>query len=76
MVHFSQTLLPDVPLATSLPTTFTFNPNNQHDEQTTLQQQSSSSSPINHQQRTSSNDERNNNMNHQINPNDYETRLR
>jgi len=82
MVHFSQSLMPDVPLATSLPTTFTFQPNNnQIDEQSTLQQQnipSSSQSQLNssnQQQRSSSNDESNVN-NHQIHPNDYETRLR
>jgi len=82
MVHFSQSLMPDVPLATSLPTTFTFQPNNnQIDEQSTLQQQSvpsssqSQLSSSNQQQRSSSNDESNNNS-HQIHPNDYETRLR
>jgi hypothetical protein len=82
MVHFSQSLMPDVPLATSLPTTFTFQPNNnQMDEQSTLQQQhsvpSSSQSQLssaNQQQRSSSNDE--SNTNHQIHSNDYETRLR
>ncbi|UJR10296.1 hypothetical protein I4U23_014502 [Adineta vaga] len=88
MVHFSQSLLPDVPLATSLPTTFTFQPNNnnQLDDPSTLQQQSiatsSSQSQLNpsnqqqqqHQQRSSSNDEVQNN--HQTHPNDYETRLR
>jgi cytoskeletal protein RodZ len=76
MVHFSQSLMPDVPLATSLPTTFTFQPNNQIDEQSTLQQQSIPSSSQSHQQRSSSNDEPNNNNNHQTHPNDYETRLR
>jgi hypothetical protein len=82
MVHFSQSLMPDVPLATSLPTTFTFQPNNnQLDEQSTLQQHSvpsssqSQLSSSNQQQRSSSNDESNNN-NHQLHPNDYETRLR
>lgn len=81
MVHFSQSLMPDAPLATSLPTTFTFQPNNQLDEQSTLQQQSiasSSQSQLNssnsQQQRSSSNDEVQNN--HQTHPNDYETRLR
>jgi hypothetical protein len=80
MVHFSQSLMPDVPLATSLPTTFTFQPNNnQLDEQSTLQQQSTPSSSLSqlsssNQQRSSSNDDANNN--HQIHPNDYETRLR
>ncbi|CAF0944864.1 unnamed protein product [Adineta steineri] len=39
MVHFSQSILPDIPLATSLPTTFTFHPNNQMDEQEILEQQ-------------------------------------
>ena len=80
MVHFSQSLMPDVPLATSLPTTFTFQPNNnQIDEQSTLQQQSvpsssqSQLSSSNQQQRTSSNDD---SQNHQTHPNDYETRLR
>lgn len=82
MVHFSQSLMPDVPLATSLPTTFTFqtNNNNQLDEQSSLQQQSvpssssqSQLSSSNQQQRSSSNDESNNNQSH---PNDYETRLR
>jgi len=79
MVHFSQSLMPDIPLATSLPTTFTFQPNNnQLDEQSTLQQQSvpSSSQSSNQQQRSSSNDESNNPNNHQTHPNDYETRLR
>jgi hypothetical protein len=82
MVHFSQSLMPDVPLATSLPTTFTFQPNNnQSDEQSTLQQSvpssslSQLSSSSNQQQRSSANDEANN-FNPQIHPNDYETRLR
>ncbi|CAF3546262.1 unnamed protein product [Rotaria sordida] len=83
MVHFSQSLMPDVPLATSLPTTFTFQPsnnNNQIDDQSTLQQQSVASSSqsqlnsSNQQQRSSSNDE--SNTNNQTHPNDYETRLR
>ncbi|UJR35685.1 hypothetical protein I4U23_028434 [Adineta vaga] len=90
MVHFSQSLLPDIPLATSLPTTFTFHPNNQLDEQTILhqqqQQQQQHSLPTsslaqmnsNHhqqqQQRSSSNDDGNSNQ--QIHTNDYETRLR
>lgn len=77
MVHFTQSLLPDVPLATSLPTTFTFHPNNQHDEQLALQQQSlpttsQNSSTPNHQH--ASNDDRN--VNQQTHGNDYETRLR
>ena len=77
MVHFSQSLMPDVPLATSLPTTFTFHPNNQLDEQSTLQQQSlpttsQNSSTSNPQH--SSNDDRN--VNQQTHGNDYETRLR
>lgn len=82
MVHFSQSLMPDVPLATSLPTTFTFQQNaNQHDEQAALQQQSlasssqaqmgSSNQPS---QRSSSNDDAPSNQ--QSHPNDYETRLR
>jgi len=83
MVHFSQSLMPDIPLATSLPTTFTFQPNNnnQIDEQSGLQQQSvpsssqSQLSSSSQQQRSSSNDDSSNN-NHQIHPNDYETRLR
>ncbi|CAF1592150.1 unnamed protein product, partial [Adineta ricciae] len=70
--------MPDAPLATSLPTTFTFQPNNQMDEQSTLQQQSiassSQSQSNSQQQRSSSNDEVQNN--HQTHPNDYETRLR
>jgi hypothetical protein len=82
MVHFSQSLMPDVPLATSLPTTFTFHPNNQIDDQSILQQQSlpsssqsqlNSSSSSNHQQ-SLSNDDRNTNT--QTHTNDYETRLR
>jgi hypothetical protein len=89
MVHFSQSLMPDVPLATSLPTTFTFHPNNLLDEQSTLQQQSipslsqsqlgsssSSSTSSNQQQHPSPNDDRNTNVNHQTHTNDYETRLR
>jgi hypothetical protein len=84
MVHFSQSLMPDVSLATSLPTTFTFHQNNQMDEQLTLQQQSlpsSSQSQLNslisnQQQRSSSNDDGNSNTNHQTHTNDYETRLR
>ncbi|CAF3510687.1 unnamed protein product [Rotaria socialis] len=80
MVHFSQSLMPDIPLATSLPTTFTFQPNhNQLDEQSALQQQSVASSSQSHsssstQQRSSSNDESTNN--NQTHTNDYETRLR
>jgi len=81
MVHFSQSLMPDVPLATSLPTTFTFHPGNQLDEQSALQQQSlPTSSQINastsnqQQQQSVSNDDRN--TNHQTHTNDYETRLR
>jgi hypothetical protein len=79
MVHFSQSLMPDVPLATSLPTTFTFHPNNQLDERATLQQQSLPTSSLNpstsnHQQQSVSNDDRN--TNHQTHTNDYETRLR
>ena len=82
MVHF-QSLMPEVALPTSLPTTFTFHTNNQMDEQSTLQQQSvptSSQSQLptasaNQQQRVSPSDERNN-SNHQTHPNDYETRLR
>ncbi len=83
MVHFSQSLMPDVPLATSLPTTFTFHPGNQLDEQSALQQQSlptSSQSQLNastsnqQQQQSVSNDDRN--TNHQTHTNDYETRLR
>jgi hypothetical protein len=80
MVHFSQSLMPDVPLATSLPTTFTFHPNNQLDEQSTLQQQSiptlsqNSSTSNQQQQQALSNDDRN--TNHQTHTNDYETRLR
>jgi hypothetical protein len=81
MVHFSQSLMPDVPLATSLPTTFTFHPNNQMDDQSTLQQQSlpsSSQSQLNssssNQQQSSSIDDRNTNT--QTLTNDYETRLR
>jgi hypothetical protein len=81
MVHFSQSLMPDVPLATSLPTTFTFHPNNQLDEQSTLQQQSiptssqnSSTSNQQQQQQVLSNDDRNTNL--QTHTNDYETRLR
>jgi len=77
MVHFSQSLMPDVPLATSLPTTFTFHPSHQLDEQSTLQQQSlpisSQNSSISNQQSVS-NDDRN--TNHQGHTNDYETRLR
>lgn len=90
MVHFSQSLMPDVPLATSLPTTFTFQTNNQIDDQPTLQQQSlpsssSSQSQLNssslgqqqlQQQRSSPNDDRTANTNHQVLSNDYETRLR
>jgi hypothetical protein len=85
MVHFSQSLMPDVPLATSLPTTFTFHPNNQMDEQSTLQQQQSlpsssqsqlNSSSLNQQQRSSPNDDRTSNTNPQTHTNDYETRLR
>lgn len=83
MVHFSQSLMPDVSLATSLPITFTFHPNNQLDEQPTLQQQSIastsslSSSSSNQLQRSSpSNDDRNANANQQTSNNDYETRLR
>lgn len=82
MVHFTQSLLPDVPLASSLPTTFTFQPNhNPIDEQSSLQQQqqqSMASSSLsqtgssNQQQRSSSNDE----SNHPMHSNDYETRLR
>jgi hypothetical protein len=80
MVHFSQSLMPDVPLATSLPTTFTFHPNNQLDEQSTLQQQSiptssqNSSTSNQQQQQVLSNDDRNTNL--QTHTNDYETRLR
>ena len=85
MVHFSQSLLPDVALATSLPTTFTFHQNNQLDEQSVLQHQQQqhqqtlpTSSQIqlnsNQQQRSSSNDD--GNSNHQTHANDYETRLR
>ncbi|CAF4060948.1 unnamed protein product, partial [Rotaria sp. Silwood2] len=83
MVHFSQSLMPDVPLATSLPTTFTFHPNNQIDDQSSLQQQSlptSSQSQLNsssnQQQRSSPIDDRTINVNHQTHTNDYETRLR
>ncbi|CAF3378679.1 unnamed protein product [Rotaria sp. Silwood1] len=84
MVHFSQSLMPDVPLATSLPTTFTFHPNNQIDDQSSLQQQSLptstqsqlNSSLSNQQQRSSPNDDRATNINHQTHTNDYETRLR
>lgn len=80
MVHFSHSLMPDIPLATSLPTTFTFQPNNnQLDEQSALQQPSTASSSQSQltsssQQRSSSNDE--SNTNNQTHPNDYETRLR
>ena len=91
MVHFSQSMMPDVPLATSLPTTFTFQqPTNQLDEQGNLQQQqqqqqqqqslpSSSQSQMNsvdQQQRSASNDEGSNPNHSQGHPNDYETRLR
>ena len=87
MVHFTQSLMPDVPLASSLPTTFTFQPNhNPIDEQSSLQQQQQSmaSSSLSQtgvpnqqqqqqqQQRSSSNDE----SNHPMHSNDYETRLR
>lgn len=78
MVHFAQSMMPDVPLTSSLPTTFTFHPNSQHDEQSTLQQQQSlpttsqNSSTCNAQ--LSSNDDRNTNQ--QAHGNDYETRLR
>lgn len=90
MVHFSQSLMPDIPLATSLPTTFTFHPSNQLDEQSVLQQQQqqqqslptssqNSSTPNHHQQQqqqqqSGSNDDRNANV--QMHTNDYETRLR
>jgi hypothetical protein len=77
MVHFAQSLMPDVPLATSLPTTYTFHPNNQLDEQSALQQQSlpisSQNSSISNPQ-LSVNDDRN--TNNQAHTNDYETRLR
>jgi len=77
MVHFSQSLMPDVPLATSLPTTFTFHTNNQLDEQSALQQQSltasSQISSVSNPQ-LSANDDRN--TNNQAHTNDYETRLR
>ncbi|CAF0847362.1 unnamed protein product [Rotaria sordida] len=84
MVHFSQSLMPDVPLAMSLPTTFTFHPNNQLDDQSNLQQQSLptssqsqlNSSSSNQQQRSAPNDDRTSNINHQAHTNDYETRLR
>ena len=69
--------MPDVPLATSLPTTFTFHPNHQLDEQSTLQQQSlvasSQNSSVSNPQLLV-NDDRN--PNHQTPTNDYETRLR
>jgi hypothetical protein len=77
MVHFSQSLMPEIPLATSLPTTFTFHQNNQLDEQSTLQQQSlptSSQNSSTPNQQSVSNDDRN--TNHQTHTNDYETRLR
>ena len=85
MVHFSQSLLPDIPIATSLPTTFTFHPNNQiDDEQSDLQRQSLrsssqtqlSSSSSNQQQRLPPNDDQTTSANHQMHINDYETRLR
>ena len=80
MVHFTQSLMSDVPLASSLPTTFTFQPNhNPMDEQSSLQQQSMASSSLSQtglsnqqQQGSSSNDE----SNHPMHSNDYETRLR
>lgn len=82
MVHFTQSLMSDVPLASSLPTTFTFQPNhNPIDEQSSLQQQQQSmaSSSLSQtgtsnqqQQGSSSNDE----SNHPMHSNDYETRLR
>lgn len=71
-----------MPLATSLPTTFTFQPNNQIDDPSNLQQQSLptssqlSSSSVNQQQRLSPNDDRTANSNHQTHNTDYETRLR
>lgn len=80
MVHFSQSLMPDVPLASSLPTTFTFHPNHQLDEQSILQQQQQQSLPTTSQNSStsnvqlSSNDDRNSNQ--QTHGNDYETRLR
>ena len=81
MVHFSQSLMPDVPLATSLPTTFTFHPSNQLDEQSALQQQQQQQSlPTSSQNSSASNaqlsgnDDRN--ANNQAHNNDYETRLR
>jgi hypothetical protein len=82
MVHFSQSMMPDVLLATSLPTTFTFQqPTNQLDEQGNVQQQqslpsSSQLSSADQQQRSSSNDEGSNPNHSQGHPNDYETRLR
>lgn len=80
MVHFSQSLLPDAPLATSLPTTFTFHQNTQHDEHSILQQQQQqmltapSQSQLNSNQRSSSNDDGSSSQ--QTHSNDYETRLR
>jgi len=77
MVHFSQSLMPDVPLATSLPTTFTFHTNNQLDEQSALQQQSlttsSQISSVSNPQLSAKDDR---NTNNQAHTNDYETRLR
>ncbi|CAF1599999.1 unnamed protein product [Adineta ricciae] len=80
MVHFSQSLLPDAPLATSLPTTFTFHQNNQHDEHSILQQQQMLTAPSqpqlnsNQHQRSSSNDDGSSSQ--PTHSNDYETRLR
>ena len=86
MVHFSQSLISDEPLATSLPTTFTFQPaNSQLDDPSNVQQQQQqnltnpSQSQLNsndQQQRSSSNDDANNPNHPQSHPNDYETRLR
>ena len=90
MVHFSQTsLMSDVPLATSLPTTFTFHPNHQVADPSVVQQQqqqqqsipsstASSSSTKQHKQkqRSTSSDDQNSSNNQQTSGNDYETRLR
>jgi len=83
MVHFNQTLMSDVPLATSLPTTYTFHPNNQIDDHPSLQQQqqqqqqslptTSQNSSTSSQQPMSNGEQ---NSNHQSGSNDYETRLR